>query len=443
MQDLGKYLLKHVSTDTKHATNRFEIVDKMFDSWMSEKGVTDLSSETGKFTSIKQGANGTFSRKLTQNELGSLREILLIEIFENEHAFVTELRIGLVDNSVFIYCSLSAKRLSQIIAPVRIHPRCPRIIREIIEKFDDWELDGDKIPSSSIINSNGEDGGLALCTRLLDKGRRFPVLVISDDLDERPWPNLAEKLARDLVGVAHVAVVDDEGSWAMTDELGKRDSCYLGAVRLYWPLGEKDYLSSSIWTASKLWDEYSGDIPGLGRFQSTIRGIVLETSSLSLSAPKSLREISKREMRDRLNAANAEEKEKDLNSIIDENSELNDKLEAANAEILKLKSRIAFLSSKLDDGDPDKDTNSPEDCETEIAHSPVGEGQIRYYKKIGKKGDTDTLVCVKQCNHNSWRPAFKAIQAEKGITKLEGRSDWRSIQHCNGCKGGGRWKVQW
>jgi hypothetical protein len=72
-------------------------------------------------------------------------------------------------------------------------------------------------------------------------------------------------------------------------------------------------------------------------------------------------------------------------------------------------------------------------------------GETRYYKKIGSGGGVDALVKTKQCNHKSsdWTSAFKGDQAEKGLLKLEGRNDWKSIAHCSACTGGGRWRVNW
>lgn len=55
----------------------------------------------------------------------------------------------------------------------------------------------------------------------------------------------------------------------------------------------------------------------------------------------------------------------------------------------------------------------------------------------------DLLVSVADCGHNTWESAHRADKARKGITKLEGRGDWQSMQHCPSCKGGGMWRVRW
>lgn len=439
MQELAKYYFTSKLDDVAEAIERYFSVNELIDRWLTEKGAANTSLEKGTFSSKRQGASGHFTQTITKNDIGELREFLLIDIVKGKHAFATTLKVGMIGCEVVIYCALSVKRLSEVIAPLNVYPRCPKIIRDIVEAFGDWKLGGDVVPRATLIDASGEIGGYDLSVSLLDRERKFPILVVSDDPDNRPWTNLAGKLANDLVGVAHVASVDEDGSWALTDELGKSHSCYLGAVRLYWPLTTDD-LHTSVWTAGRLIKEYGEDVSGLNKFLAMIREVVLETSSLSLSHPKTLREISNQELRQRLSAANAEEQEKELNTIIDENSELYDKLSESNAEIARLKSKILSLYSQLNEGDQG---GSADDSEVEAVHKPAEAGELRFYKKIRKNGGSDKLVVTGECNHKSWRPTPKAIQAQKGIQKLEGRDDWRSFQHCNGCTNGGRWRVQW
>ena len=75
---------------------------------------------------------------------------------------------------------------------------------------------------------------------------------------------------------------------------------------------------------------------------------------------------------------------------------------------------------------------------------PPKKGELRFYKKVSSGGGRDKVVQVQGCRHRSWQPAKKADQAKKGIAHLEGgRSDWKTLQHCGSCEGGGMWRVQW
>lgn len=439
MQELAKYSFVSNFDDHSEAIDRYYSVSGRVDQWLIEKGAAETSAELGSFLSKTRGAIGHFTQKTIENDNGQLREILLLDLIKGQHSFATSLKIGLVGSKVVIYCALSVQRSSQFIAPVKVHPRCPKIIRDIIGSYGDWTFEGDIVPNGSIVSAESYEDGCDLSIRLADKTRRFPVVVVSDDPKYQPWANLAQKLASDLIGVAHVTIVNEDGSWALTDELGKSHSCYLGAVRLYWPLTTDD-LHSSVWTAARLLTEYGEDAAGLNRFAEETRAVVFETSSLSLSNPKVLREINRQELRQRLNKASTEEQEKELNSIIEENSSLLDQLNEANAEIAKLRSKNLSLNSQLSERPL---AEVADDSEAEVVHVPAVAGDLRFYKKTSTGGGVDRLVVTGECNHNSWGKATKAIQAQKGIKKLEGRDDWRTLLHCGGCTNGGRWRVQW
>ncbi|MBD8496201.1 coiled-coil domain-containing protein [Pseudomonas syringae] len=440
MQELATYSFFAKLSDLESAEQRFHALNEKFVGWMQAKGVTDVTQEKGRFQSNAEGAVGSYTRTTVDNALGRLSEILMVDMILNDHAFVTNIKFGQLEDVVYVYCSLSAKRLSHIIAPLKLFPRCPSVIRDVISSYGDWVLGGEAVPPPIPVEYFGEDNGILLCEKLLDENRHFPVIVVSTNT--AAWRDLADKLARDLVGVAHVAKVDENGSWALTEELGKQNSCYLGAVRLYWPLGALDDLRSTVWTAEHLDSKFGVNAAGANKFLSVVRGMVMETSSLSLSVPKSLREISKHELRDRISRSNAQQREEELNSIIDENSNLADSLDEARAEIASLKLKLTSLYSALEQaGLEDEGVESEEDL-SEV-HIPFTPGEVRYYKKTKKSGRADNLVVTNSCNHNSWKPLHKAIQAEKGVQKLEKSKDYKTIQRCNECTGGGLWKVQW
>jgi hypothetical protein len=70
-------------------------------------------------------------------------------------------------------------------------------------------------------------------------------------------------------------------------------------------------------------------------------------------------------------------------------------------------------------------------------------GEVRFYKKQYSAPTHDILIQVPDCGHNSWQAAAKAEKAKKGVAKLEGASEWRTLQHCSNCTGGGMWRVRW
>ena len=54
------------------------------------------------------------------------------------------------------------------------------------------------------------------------------------------------------------------------------------------------------------------------------------------------------------------------------------------------------------------------------------------------------MVRVQDCGCDNWQSAHAADKARKGIARLENdRIDWKTMQHCASCTGGGMWKVRW
>ena len=73
-----------------------------------------------------------------------------------------------------------------------------------------------------------------------------------------------------------------------------------------------------------------------------------------------------------------------------------------------------------------------------------GRGDERFYKKHYDAPMHDIMLRVGDCGHNSWENAHSADKARKGIARLEGgRNDWKTVQHCASCTGGGMWRVRW
>lgn len=81
-------------------------------------------------------------------------------------------------------------------------------------------------------NAAGSDDLFRL---LLADDRSAPVVVISCTETTRGPIVDTGRIAKGLVGLAHVLVVPIEVSWALTERLGKKLSCYGGAVRVYLP----------------------------------------------------------------------------------------------------------------------------------------------------------------------------------------------------------------
>ncbi len=443
MQSLAAYSFEAPVSDP---LQRLEAMNLLVDNWLSKKGATDPRESDGSFVSKTGDGTGQFSRQATQSSVGCLHEIELVETAHTGAMFTTSVQFADAGGRVVVYASLEATPGESRVAPIGLYPRCPWIIRALIDEFPDWKFSGQEVPLAKAFDATDDDSAKALCGVLRSAIRKLPLVVVSNDEDEAVWPELHTKLAENLVGLADVAVVSAESSWVLTDELGPRDSCYLGAVRLYWPGKRADgSLPGISWLASRL-AAFGSDDTGRQRFLAVLRKEVMATAALTMPLPPVFREIRRTAEKERLQSLEAGSRDSELDSIVEENARLTAALEKAESTIQSLQWKItsATYAERKSDAANDESGDSPDQAEEATPSAPQP-GETRYYKKIGSGGGIDSMVQIKACQHkeSNWKPAFKGDQAEKGLLKLEGRNDWKSLAHCSACTGGGRWRVNW
>lgn len=448
MLTLAAYRVETPSLDEEERYTCWTSLREIVDNWLCRKGVDDTSSETGQFTSETRGAQGTFSRSFISNSVGALFEISLTEPTENGNTFITSVAIANADRMVFVYLTLSASISGKSIAPIVVYPRCPVLMRNILTLRNDWMYGGSKVPGPLPISLNRESEALNLVHDLMDANRTLPVTVVSELEGEPIWNELPEKLAIDLAGLSPVVRVSGEVSWALNNLLGKARSCYLGAIRIYWPLGrtvqDASDLRSKVWTAERLLS-HDSDGKGISRFTTALRRQVMSIAALAVDIPTSVRRIKNEQSRARFAQlqqtadANAQDLEL-MTFLIAENDSLKEQLEKIKDEAARQASRAEVAEHALELLKSGEVNDEPSDVMNE---STPKAGEVRYYKKTHSKPSYDVLVRISDCGHKSWRSANKGDKAKKGIEKIEGRSNWKTVFHCGACQGGGVWKVIW
>ncbi len=117
-----------------------------------------------------------------------------------------------------------------LITSPRVLAGRPGVVRQLIDELD-IELDGHALGAPLRVDIDNVGHYLAL---LDDEDRRLPVITISRDLSGDTFID-PEGTADKLLGLAHVAVIDEAAARVVTEAIGKALSCYLGAVRIYWP----------------------------------------------------------------------------------------------------------------------------------------------------------------------------------------------------------------
>lgn len=442
MQSLAAYSFEATITDT---AQRLRQIDELIDKWLINKGAEDPRASDGNFESKTGDGEGQFARRSAATTIGSTREVELIETTNTGAMFTTTLQVAQAGSIVSVFASLAATPGASLVAPIKLYPRCPLIIRALINDFSDWRFAGQTVPVGLAFDATSSSAVEDLCDALRSSNRKLPLVVVSVDRDELVWTDLHTKAAEQLIGLADVAYVDAESSWLLTDELGPQDSCYLGAVRLYWPLQRSDGSYEGItWVAPRLVLFGEGDT-GRNRFLAVLRRTVMSTAALTMVQPSSFREIQRTATKERLQALEGGALDQQLSSIVEENAKLSADLEEARLTIDSLKWKVAAAAYSERSDVAANDGGADEPIADDTIRKPPQKGETRFYKKIGSGGGVDSLVQTGACAHKSsnWKPAFKGDQAEKGLLKLEERDDWQSIAHCSACTGGGRWRVHW
>ncbi len=451
MQTLAAYRLETRALSDDELQMCWSDISGVIHNWLNRKGIADASHESGEFASETKGAKGAFATSSVSSVSGKLTEIVLTEPTNDGHTFTTGLTITNSDKVISVFLTLSASISGNTVAPTMLYPRCPTLIRELLALRSDWMFGGSEIPEARPIIVTGDEAAAVLASYLINKKRTLPVTVVSD-LDGEPiWNDLPEKLAVDLAGLSSVVRIDGEASWALNDLIGQSRSCYLGAVRIYWPLRSAventSELRSKVWTAERLLSNDT-DGKGLSRFTASLRREVMNIAALVVDPPASIRRIRTEASIARLSElqakADANSEELELARLfIEENETLKDELEKAKTEIAKQAARAEAAEYALDIIKSDDSVKTTDlEVQTQTDKRPKA-GEIRYYKKTHSKPTYDVLVKISDCGHNSWQAASKADKAKKGIEKLEGSSDWKNVYHCGSCQGGGVWKVLW
>lgn len=439
MRTLAKYAFSEEAGSVSESMSLFERAIKAVEGWLESKGASLPLIDTGSFRSrTKKNSEGSYQRSVTESSSAVLWELRLEEFTDKEQLFATTVSIFRDTARVDVFVVLASESTGSAVSPLIVHPKCPKVVRALVEASSGWKLHGKPIPKT-LTRMAGEDQGRALAGQLLDESRVHPVVVVSDLDGEELLVGLGEKLAFDLFGLADVCSIDDEASWALSEKLGKINSCYLGAVRLYWPVsGAANKLYSSVWTAAKLLPESEEqDQQAMDRLANSLRQRVMGASSEAIVEPNAISRFRSRwreaQLEEIAKANDNSAKAKDLESRI---GALESELTQARATISRLYAQIEEMrsASVLEDESSQQRGG--------VNNAPKN-GEIRFYKKTHSKSNYDVLVHIADCGHSTWQNAGKADKAKKGIIRLEGSDQWRQVQHCGSCDGGGVWRVKW
>lgn len=438
MRQLATYSFSSPASDVSAAHTRHTAAIGIIEKWLLKKGADAPLESEGFFRSKTYRDNtGIYTIAKHHHDGDELIQYSLDEKSSSGLDFSTTISALCSGGSTTIFCALMASSSEAAILNAYTDARCPSVIRDLLASQDDWKYAGTDISRSvSIVDSEAEVEGLI--DRIKDaQSRKAPLIVISEYKGEEAWPGISDKLARDLIGAAEVVRITDAGSKLLSSKVGKKHSCYLGAIRLYWPAtGEQDLPKSFVWTDEALLPEDEAeDTLYANRFQSKLRNLILSATAVSIAPPKRIKELTQLTATKELHDVrkSSEERIEQLETIIDD---LKERLEEADYRNRALTYQLQQSVMLADIGQGDEAASNDEDI-------VPAEGDVRFYKKIANAGKADKMVQIKDCGHTSWQSSNGAEKAKKGLARIIGSEDWKSVLHCGTCTGGGVWKVEW
>lgn len=439
MRQLATYSFSSPASDRRTAQERHSEAIGIIEKWLHKKGAETPLEPEGFFRSrTREDQTGIYTITRHDHDGDELIEFRLDEKSNTGLDFSTSISALFSDGSTTIFCTLSASSSEAAILNAYTDARCPSVVRDLLAAHDDWTYAGVDISRDvRVVDSEAEVAKLVEHIKDL-QARKAPLVMVSEYKGEEAWTGISEKLARDLVGAAEVVRITDSGSKLLSLKVGKKHSCYLGAIRLYWPAtSELEMPRSFVWTEESLLPEDEAeDALYAKRFQNKLRNLILSATAVSIAPPKRIKELVQQTASKALHDVrkSSEERIEQLQAAIDD---LKEKLEEAEYRNRSLSYQLQQSAILADIGQDNEGASNDEE------NDAPAKGEVRFYKKIANAGKADKMVQTKDCGHKSWQSSNGADKAKKGLARLIGSEDWKSVLHCGTCTGGGVWKVEW
>lgn len=460
MQKTAAYLLerKEGLVTPEDFANEAARIRRRVDMWLESKGGAGVGDE-GTYEA-EDGSHATWARDHAQDGPRSWSLLRLDEVTQAGRRVSAIISTTTTGTEVAVYVTLEVGSATSGVKVVEADPRAPRIVRDLLHELGPWHHGTTRL--YGLRSVRGFADGLAVAQEVVDQDRAVPIIVVSEHQGEQALPRLDDRLAYDLAGLANVVRVDSDASWALTDSLGVKLSCFSGAVRVYWPGVTQDcdpYLHP-LWTASRLLAVSENTFKVKEAFRAQLRRLLMAASALSVVRPAAIDDI-----RDAAsNSAHAAlagqaTSADDFRGLAElyakDNDKLRSELRAAQVESAELLRRVSILEGEraalirraekveLRNRELEAEIEAEGEAGDEPVSGPPRQHEIRFYKKRYAAPTHDILVHTGDCGHNHWERAHAADKARKGIMRLEGDRKWKSMRHCAECEGGGMWRVEW
>lgn len=344
MQKVAAYALFASFGSVDDAKLRFGAVGDVVKDWLSGKGEF-RPAEEGQALVLRDGRVAQFETSSFITEEGCVNDWVLIEPSNN--ALVrTRISSSVAASKVCVYIELQAAGGAYQLGPMRVDIRCPTIVRSLVQVYGDWFV-GDVPISGGPYKFDGESGARELETVIWHPNRNLPVVVVSSYESKYLTETFPADLASELVGVAIVATVDADASWALTTRRGKEWSCFNGAVRIYWPFSARSERPehNPLWLRDSLLSQAGNPQDAAARFRRQMRRQLLGISAYAVPEPAVMEKIRASYLKTIADEERAALRDSsDWEGLAKSYAEANDKL---TVEAQELRDRVRALEADL------------------------------------------------------------------------------------------------
>ena len=388
------------------------------ESWVGSKGTINGTNGDRQVLTLNDGRIGTLRAAKIQPTRGEKWDWSLEEPTDFG-SFLTKLSLARDTDTIAVQCELSAGFKDTVLAPVSFEARCPKIIPRLLGLGGLWAVGGTQLSNSFLEFETMVDGD-ALTTLIQDDRRTLPMVVISQIQGNLLHPQVADQMARDLTGVAVVAVASAAASWRVTSLMGVKWSCFNGAIRLYWPFSAMggDPSRHPYWTHQRLLEGTNSPLEASWRIREQLRRRLLSLSTMAMHRSPLFNDIFKSYFTDRMKEGREAAANKDelINFLEQLNTELGEENRDLNAQIERQAIDLENAQVQLEYvGRGNQDQVAPE---AEEAPTSVSEAVNRARRRFGKFlifGD-DVADGIASLNEIAGPP-------EKVLQYLEGLAD--------------------
>ncbi len=354
MRTVAAWSLTKKLEDREEAQRAFARHQQATTDWLLNKGIQDVELAEQQIA-LTNGKQASFSHSRLRAEEGHIYAFSLLEPHDDTNEWETRFSLAVGDSELALFCQMRIGNRQAAVGNLRYDPRCPHFLREIIT--DGQWYAGPTAVSSSAASYLGGPQANELVKLIWNPNRKLPVVIVSESDGFTLHPDILDRLAYDLSGIAHVGLIDTDAAWRITQLRGKEWSCFWGAVRLYWPMSGQDAnpRHHPFWAPSHvLKDGVDTKLAAL-RIRNSIRRRIL-TQSTALTQPGLISvlraahwgEIAKQAEESQENQALFELAASAEAQLREEVIQLKEDLEAATTENLHLERKNDELTAQLE-----------------------------------------------------------------------------------------------